>query len=105
MKEIMGQDTTVPVRTTTLLTLYKGIAEQEKDPNYVDLRHLGICPSPTSENLNPQETTNQVAPGIGIDGLLCPVLIAGVEKRTRTEQAQLRDHAHRGGDGKCLINW
>jgi hypothetical protein len=35
---------------------------------------LGISEKPTSDNLNPQETTNQSAPDMGIDGakLSCP---------------------------------
>ena len=37
-------------------------------------RGLGIASNPTSANLNPQETTNQDAPVMGLDGsdLSCP---------------------------------
>jgi len=37
---------------------------------------LRISDSPTSDNLTPQETTNQDAPDMGQMGLVCPVLVA-----------------------------
>jgi len=48
---------------------------------------LGIIPSPTSDNLNPQETTNQTDLEVGIGGadLSCPgsSVVADAAKENR----------------------
>ena len=46
----------------------------------IESRHLWFTnsDSPTSDNLTPQKTTNQLAPDMEIDGVSCPVLVGGV---------------------------
>jgi len=51
---------------------------------------LRIAPNPTSDNLNPQEATNQDAPDMGVDGadLSCPGSSTVAEETTRTSERE-----------------